>query len=343
MPLRQDAVTYDHHVRFPFGKTPDPTPDPRPNPAAAGWQEPRIGELYPEFAPFTIATERRDWDTLRRRFAELPTDVDPTWAVKAATEVDGCEAFLTKLAKKERSSTLPRLLLGDRYITLAWEARTGKRAQYVSNDQFKVFFAYLQRAEKLLQSVTDDEPDNVAAWTTRITTARGLQLDVAEARRRYAMAAQAFPNPVFAQRQMLMMLCPKWYGTFPEVHAFARECDEAAPPGSINAAVVADGYVEAALDIKTSNERIAFLSEPRVVEALRAAADRSVSHPNFLPTPGWIWANSVFAYAFRFGGQYARALPLFQANGDRIVYPFANFKDPVALWRSARKFCQEHV
>lgn len=302
---------------------------------------PKTAELYPELAPFATAMKRRDWPTLRLLFGQLPPIIDPTWAVQAAIETKGCETFLERLVKEDRTSTLPRLLLAERYVRLGWEARSAKRARYVSREQFQVFFGHLGQAEKLLESVTDEEPFNIAAWTGRIRTARGLEMGKDEARRRYIWAAQSFSNPVYAQRQLLQVLCPKWSGSFPELHAFAQECAAVAPPGSVNAAVVAEGYVEEFFDLPTKDDRIAFFQQPDVVKALIAAADRSVNHPPFVPGPGWVWANSTFAFAFRYAGEYARALPLFRANGYEITYPWTNLADPTTAWRHARAYCEK--
>jgi hypothetical protein len=299
---------------------------------------------FPALLPFARATRRRDWPTLRRLFAELPADLDPTWAVQAAADVKGAERFLAELVDTERESVLPRLLLGTRHIYLAWEARTGARAYAVSRQQATLFHEHLERAERFLGGVTSDDPGNVGAWTERIAAARGLGFGYEEARRRYDMAAKAFPNPLLAQRQMLQTYCPKWGGTFELVHSFARDCADAAPAGAANAALVADGHFEQAAEMRYVSEQMAFLTREPLLRDLSDAAGRSVEHPAFSPQqPGATWARGTFEWVFRYSGQYDRAMVQFTANGTRIGGPWTGYADPGAARSAQRNFCRSRA
>jgi hypothetical protein len=266
------------------------------------------------------AVRARDWPRLDRLFAGLAPGIDRAYAVAAVAEVAGSEKFLARLVDTERSSSLPRLLLGDRYIKLAWKARSGYFAQYVSREQFEVFFDYLNRAEQLLASVTADEPDNATGWSLRLVTARGLEFGAAESRRRYDRVAALLPDPIFAQRQLLQTLCPKWDGSIDELVAFTRECVSAA----------ADGSMSAGLTVEMAFERMAAAEDGRplrataMLEECAEAERRSTGHPAWRQLPGAIVTHSSFAYYWSVSGQWARAHPHFEIVGRRLVFPWPN-------------------
>ncbi|GAA1897419.1 hypothetical protein [Asanoa iriomotensis] len=62
-----------------------------------------------------------------------------------------------------------------------------------------------------------------ADWTARLTTARGLEMGQAEARRRYDRLAALDPHHLPGQRQLLQQLCAKWGWSLEDMHAFATE------------------------------------------------------------------------------------------------------------------------
>jgi hypothetical protein len=184
----------------------------------------------------------------------------------------------------------------------------------VSREQFAEFHAHLRRAEQLLLDVTAREPDNLGAWTLRLTTAKGLSLGQAEALRRYRQAAKIDPHSFKAQSALLQQVCRKWGGSHERMHEFASQCAEAAPPGSLSGALVAKAHLEQWLDLPTADGR-AYLAQPLVAQQARQAADRSVLHPDFRPTFGWVRAHGAFAMLFSLIGDLAAAAPHFTAMG----------------------------
>ncbi|WP_200210179.1 hypothetical protein [Micromonospora coerulea] len=287
---------------------------------------------YPELRPLRQALLSRDWPAVTRFFAELPADQDPSVAVTVVAELRGVETFLEGAAA---SSTLAATLLGARWVVMGWEVRTALYASEVSRKQFAQFHAFLARADNLLGDVVMAEPGNVAAWTTRVRIARGLQVGLTEAWRRYNQAAEAQPHPFTAQLDLAQQLCPKWGGSFPQLHAFAQVCAAEAPPGALNAAVVAEAHIEQARAEPSASR---YMRQPEVREQLRDAAARSVGHPAYRPVYGWVQAQSSFAYAWSLAGDRRSAAPHFAALGNRFTsYPWEYYQGTGGVTYKARQ------
>ncbi|GII23813.1 hypothetical protein [Planosporangium mesophilum] len=308
---------------------PPPLPPPNFDPAAAS----------PELARLRNAVAARDWPTISTVFARVDQVTDATLynsAVWIVAEQTGMEPFLEDLAARETPSTLARTLLACRLIEIGWGIRSNARAPHVSREQFAEFHEYLRRAERILIDVTALQPENLAAWSLRLTTARGLELGQAEARRRYDRAAAHDPNNLPAQRQLLQQLCPKWSGSWEEMHAFANGCMLNAPEGALNAVLVAEGHLERWLDLGRA-EGAKYLNQPQVQQELVAAATRSVLHPSFQPRYGWVLAHSTFAMVFSLAGRHQHAAVHFRALGNLASEsPWTYLGDPAQAFQRHR-------
>lgn len=255
-----------------------------------------------------------DWPAVQEILNREPDPDGRATLVRAACEVPDAEEFWTRIVA-ETPGTLAEVLLAGHLIEVGWAIRSGLRAKYVSRDQFAAFHEYLRRAERILIDVTAREPGNLDAWVLRMMTVRGLGLGQAEARRRYGQAAKSSRTLFSAQVQLLQQLCPKWGGTFEEVHAFARECMEAAPDGAPNAALVVQGHLEHWAELG-EGEDARYLADPRVRAEVAEAEARSVRHPAFRRGYRWLWVNDAFALYHCLNGEPGRAAPYFRDNGD---------------------------
>ncbi len=268
---------------------------------------------FPEIAQWRAAVRAGDWPAVIHIVGALPDPTAVNVAVRQMGEIEGAERLFADAANTT-GGTLARLLLASRHIEIGWAIRTGLRAKYISREQFDLFHDHLRTAERLLIDLTAQEPDNAVAWCLRLITARGLEVGKSEARRRYQRVARFHPHFLPAQSQLLQQLCPKWSGTWEEMHGFASECALAAPPGAPNAVLVADGHIERVLDVgeKKGGE---YLRQPEIFAELVDAADRSVLHPAFRRTYGYYNAHNSFAYVFSLAGAYDRAAVHFRAIG----------------------------
>ncbi|MFJ8582502.1 hypothetical protein [Micromonospora sp. NPDC093277] len=251
---------------------------------------------------------------LRAVFADADA-ATATHLVEAAAQWGGLDSFLRLRLRDEPQDQLAQTLLGATHLRIGWRIRTGAMADQVSADRFARFHDHLRRAEQLLIDVTARWPDDVAARTQRITTARGLQLGQAETRRRYDRLARHRPHHLPAQLGLLQQLCPKWGGDWAEVDAFARSCVEATPPGAPHGVLVAQAHIERIIEYADRRAFRVYLRSPDVAQEIQAAADRSVRHPDFQHTIGWVSVRSTFALVFHVMGEHTAAREQFDALG----------------------------
>ncbi|MFR9774766.1 hypothetical protein ACL02O_01755 [Micromonospora sp. MS34] len=270
---------------------------------------------YPEVAALRTALRDHDWPALAAVFA----DADPATAthlVDVAAEWVGVESLLQVRLQRKPEDHLARTLLGATLVHTGWRIRTRATADRVSADRFARFHDHLRRAERILIDVTAQRPDDAAAWTQRITLARGLGLGQAETRRRYDRLARHVPHHLRAQGSLLQQLCPKWGGDWAAVDAFAQDCVEAAPAGAPQGVLVAEAHYERIMEIGDLRGLGEYLRTPEVAEQIRAAADRSVRHPEHRHTIGWVFVRSMFALVFHLMGEHAAAREQFDALGE---------------------------
>jgi hypothetical protein len=281
---------------------------------------------YPEAIRLRDATKAGDWPAVAAYFRQVVDPQEHYFATIVVAEA-AAPGFLDQVVARE-PSTLANTLLAIKLVIDGWAIRTTARAKDVSREQFDAFHDHVRRAERLLVDVTAREPDNTSAWTERLVTARALGLGQAEARRRYERLAKTAPHHYAAQRAMVQQLCPKWGGSFDAVHEFALGCARTSPPGSISAAVVAEGYIEHTLEVDDT-EHDSYIAQPHVQQEILDAARHSVLHPAFEPTYGWVTAHSTFAMAFSLAGNYAAAAPHFRALGNfASEAPWYDLRDP---------------
>ncbi len=208
---------------------------------------------------------------------------------------------------------LARTLLATRYVMVGWSIRSTARAEHVSASQFEQFHAWLRRAERLLFDVCSEHPGYVPAWEARITTARGLQLGLGEARRRYDRLSAIDPQVFAAQRVYLQQVLPKWGGSWEQASRFVEECAAVAAPGSLGYALV----VAYAIERKTEGEKF----PATMVDRVRAVAAATLLHGGHIRTSAsaTATAHADLALFFTLAELPAEAWPHFEALGDSPV------------------------
>ncbi|GAB3932110.1 hypothetical protein GCM10027614_00670 [Micromonospora vulcania] len=74
-----------------------------------------------------------------------------------------------------------------------------------------------------------------------------------------------------------------------------------------------------------------------MVDELREAMRRSILHPSFQRTVGWVYAHHIFALLFGLIGDRKTARPLYEATGNLLSEdPWNYFGDPVTVYREHR-------
>ncbi|WP_436523882.1 hypothetical protein [Actinoplanes sp. HUAS TT8] len=285
---------------------------------------------YPKIAELRSFLDARDW-AAARTLLDAAEPVERDSLIRAGGEGAGREEFLRGVLRDDPDDSAAGAMLGQHLIDEAWKIRTGYRATHVSRQQFAGFHELLRKAEIVLIDAAARTPAEPALWTARVTSARGLELGQAESRRRYDRLAEVAPHHLPAQRQLLQNFCPKWSGSWEKVHAFAREAAGAVPPGAHNAVLIPEVHLEHWLDLSAPAD-LAYLRSDAVRNELYEAARRSVWHPEFRRTHGWVAVMSTFAAVFALLEDMPAVGSLFTAMGDLATeWPWQYIGDPVTV------------
>jgi hypothetical protein len=298
--------------------------------------DPDFGD--PELARMRQALAAGDWPTASGILERAGGPDDLAAFVDVARSVPGCEAWLPDVIRADLQSTLPLLLYGARVTGWAWDARTGALAEYVSQDQFQVFWERLAIAEDSLQGVVRREPHNATAWYELVIVARGLELGTDEARRRFDEVVARHPEHIRAHQQMLQQLCLKWGGSHEAMHAFARNAMLGAPEGSPLGHLVAIAHLEHWLYLTRDKPANRYLRSRDVLASLHEAANRSVRHPGYRRQRDWPSFHNIFAMAFALAGDRHAAAEQFDIIGDLVTeWPWEYLdRDPGRKFRELR-------
>lgn len=302
-----------------------------------------IATTYPKVRRTLDAAQREDAQALVAAYQAIDGWAGRYLASTALARDRRHGAFLRQARSENPGSTAIGTMLACWTISEAWRIRTSARARYVSDRQFAAFHDRLGEAESILARVTAAEPGNLAAWTMRVTTARGLELGVAEARRRYDQVARQDPHFLPAQSQLLQQLCPKWGGSFEQAFAFAKERADAAPEGALNPSLVVEAHLEYWLD---NGARGAFpggrdLSYLRRRDVRREVDEASakLAPPHNAGTDGWITAYNAFAMFYAITWRCRSATVYFKALGNyATTWPWDYLGGRPAFMFSAARF-----
>ncbi|WP_430780509.1 hypothetical protein [Actinoplanes sp. G11-F43] len=297
--------------------------------------------VHPEAAPLRAALTARDWPGAKT-VLDAAAPMERTGLISLAADEPDIEDLLREALRADPADGTASALLGRHLIHGGWEIRTSYRAQYVSQDQFTRFREWLCRAEQVLIDGAQHNPADPAIWTARLISARGLELGLAETRRRYDRLIAADPDHLPGQLSMVQSLCPKWSGTWELLHEFAREAAEAAPPGGAHGTLVAEAHIEHGLDEVGTDQSnahglITYLSQEHVRAEIYQAARRSIGHPDFSGGYGWLLALNMFALCFTLIGDKPAAAAAFQQmEGLATKDPWHWLGDAATEFRKSR-------
>ncbi|MFC7535332.1 hypothetical protein [Actinoplanes sp. GCM10030250] len=283
---------------------------------------------YPTIATLRAALDAKDWAAARGLLDAAPP-MERTLLLRACADREGTEDFLRATAAADPADGAAAVLLAQRLIATGWAARN----RYFGRKQGTALRERLVEAESILVTAVSRTPEDPAVWTARLTSARGLELGVPEARRRYDRLAEADPHHLPGQGEFLQQLTPRWGGAWPDAHAFARAATEAAPIGAHNAVLIAEAHLEQALADGggTASGARRHLASDAVLAEVSAAAARSVQHPGFQRDHGWVQVLNTFAMTFCLAGELRTAKTLFDAlNGFGTEYPWHYLGDSAA-------------
>jgi len=272
------------------------------------------------------AAGRGDWYAVSTLLAPVEDQDLRAFYVGVLADRSGPQPWIGQWLAAQPQSALPHLVKGAHAIQWAWEARGSGTASTVSEAQFAAFFRRLKVAEDSLDEAVSRDPDDATAWAELITTAIGRQLGLDEAERRFKEVVARHRWHRSAHARMLQQKCAKWGGSDELALEFARGTVAQMPAGCTLGSMVAVAHFEAALRANGTAED--HLARPEVLAEVHAAADRSVRHPEFRPTPGHQTANGWFALVFHLAGDHAAAAERFDAIGDLPTeLPWSYYRD----------------
>ncbi|MBM7084878.1 hypothetical protein [Micromonospora humidisoli] len=289
---------------------------------------------YPELVPLRTALRDGDWPAARRQLTDLPAGTR-TSLVQMSSGYGSRDLFESAV-RADPGDTVAAAMLANRLVNDAWAVRTHKMAREVSREQFVRFHELLGEAERVTSDAVAHDDSDPTLWTVRLPIARGLEMGQAEVRRRYGQVALRDPHHLPAQHEMLQQLCPKWGGTLDRMHDFALQCANAAPEGAQNPVLIASAHFEHAATLSGGVHK--YLNGREVADELRQAAQRSVFHPSFRRTVGWVQAHHFFAFVFGLMGDRATARRLFETTGNLVSEtPWYYLGDPLTVYREHRE------
>lgn len=292
---------------------------------------------HPEMRDLRDAASAGTWSAIEAFFAEVADPDARAFAQSVLSEVEGIEDVLDAQIDGAAGASLPAVLQAARHVRRGWDARSGQMAGEVSREQFDRFNDHLRRAEQLLIEVIAREPNNIDAWHWRMPTARGLELGLSEAQRRIDRVHRGSAHHYFAESHYLQQICPKWGGDWDRVHEFATACMTRSPAGTLSPVVVVQGHLERWIDLGGEQAGEDYLSQPRVVDEVTAAAYASVLHASYRPTYGWVEAHGYFAMFFSLVRRDSWAAVHFRTLGNFASdAPWKYFNDPAAAFNARR-------
>lgn len=282
-------------------------------------------KAYPEAAAADKALARRDWAACRA-VLDAADRAARTTLIQILGERPRIERFLREVLAADPSDSAAAAVLAVHLTHVAWRIRSGYEASLVTHRQFVGFTRRLVQADQVLQVAISYAPADPAVWTARLPVARGLGLGALESARRYAGLAAIDPHHLPGQLHRLVQLCPKWGGDWSQVDAFVNGAVRDLPDGAPNHALLAEAYIERAAGSLGTGSQETTLDLQR---AIYRAAERSIFHPEFRRTPGWVRAASSFALAFSLLGDRAQAGRAWEVLGRfASAQPWAYIGDP---------------
>ncbi|MEU4621636.1 hypothetical protein AB0G04_16880 [Actinoplanes sp. NPDC023801] len=294
---------------------------------------------YPKTAGLREALDAGDWPRCRE-VLDAAEPVERTELTMIAFSEPGLKTFLRGVLTGDPGDGAAGALLGQHLIGAAWRTRPTARPVRAGPDRPAAFVEGLEAAERVLVDAAARSPYDPAIWTARLRTAHDLRLAPSEARRRYDRLAGIDPHHLPGQWQFLQQLCPEPGGDWEPAHTFARETAAAASPGSFHPVLVAEAHLG---HWREEHRRSAaagrrYLTADPVRAELNEAADRSVRHPAFRRTHGWVRVTSTFAMAFALLDDRPAAASLFTALGDLgSDRPWDHLGDPASVIVKYRK------
>lgn len=273
----------------------------------------------------TDAVRADDWAAFTTALAPFDLGRDHH-VLSELAELGGVQNWIVEAAEgKEEYRATALLVAGARNIAWGWEARTRASAKNVTREQWRLFHERLEVAEEQLLEAAELRPEWSTPWSRLLTSGRGMSLGDTVNETRLAAALRRDPLDLAAHHEWVSYLQPRWSGEPGQALAFARESLTRAPQGHRLGCVIACAHIE---DWVESDDGKC-LETPGIQAELRAAAEHSILHPDYVRVPGWQHDFSLFAMALALAGERRTARRVFGAlDGAFTGRPWSYLSQP---------------
>jgi hypothetical protein len=260
--------------------------------------------------------------TSERRFAALAR------LGNAAADDD---AWLNRWLAAEPSSVNALSIQAEALVGVAWNIRTGDKAENVAREQWAGFFRVLQDVPAVCRQAAEIDPADPAPWIVLQNGALGLQWTNEEYRKLWTEVSTRAPYSFTATHRAWNYWRPRWFGSLDLLDEFLDTALAGAPRGSIltmtRIQALYDEFRPAEADQR------AFYRSERMNQALDAGlADAAASDPAHVKLP---YLRHWLAYLLWHADRDGEAVEQFQAIGGYCgAEPWNRYKNPKA------KFCE---
>jgi hypothetical protein len=289
----------------------------------------------PALGPLLERAAAHDWPGLRTALTEYSGHDLTSLTHKVLTQTPGIDEWLPEQLERATDDAFGMAVLGRHTVDAAWKVRSAKKAQHVSQDQFRQFHAMLREAEEHLYASIELDPTSVVPWVALLASAMGLEMEPDVERRRFEAAIERCPGHLGAYSSRLQQLCRKWGGSHELMHEFATEA-ASGPHADMLCVLVPQAYYEHHFDVPKDSPERKFIQSAESRAELKDLAERTIFRPGYRPNPRSPYgAANMFGWAFAYSGLWPEAKAAYAATGG-IAVKWAYFRNPVAEYDRLR-------
>jgi hypothetical protein len=194
------------------------------------------------------------------QLAQAPDQQTLDHWIAACSDWDGRPEWLDRWVSQRSESALAWLMRGAHSTHWAWQARSSRCADQVSDENFREFFRRLALAESDLKQAHRLNPASAVPAALMIRVLYGQQAGEDHTRATFEQATSLAPSLLSAHRLMLNSLCAKWGGSDEAMFAFARQAAPTAPALQV---LIPLAHIEAYL-FMDSSVRSSYASQPQI-------------------------------------------------------------------------------
>lgn len=289
----------------------------------------------PAQGPLLELAAARDWPGLRAALTAYSGHDLTSLTSTVLTKAPGIEEWLPQALEKDPEDAFGLAVLGAHTVKAAWKVRSAKRAQHVSQDQFKQFHAMLREAEEQLYAAVELDAASVVPWHSLLASGMGLQVGQEIAQQRFEAAVRRSPGHLGSHMSMLQQRCRKWSGSHELMHAFATEA-AAGPYADRLCVLVPQAYYEHFIETERDTPERKFIQSAEARAELKELAERTVLRPGYQPNPRSPYAAAnMFGWALAYAGLWTEAKAAYAAS-DSVAVDWAYFSKPVEEYNRLR-------